>query len=274
MAKKKTARISELNAGENNASKKPHKKETITPKKHVKDMNETHKKLMLKDMDKELRPREKFKKLGVAELEDYELLAIMLRTGIKGESVLDFARSILNEFKTLEDLYDAHYDQLIKIKGIGPAKACELLSGFELAKKALKYKAKKEVERIKQKSVTSPDNIVPLIRSQITDYKKEHFFVINFDVRNRYLDIETISVGTLNTSLVHPRETFKGAIKKHAHSVMVAHNHPSGDLNPSQEDINITKRLKESGKILGIELLDHIIITEDSYFSFKSENYL
>jgi DNA repair protein RadC len=274
MAKKKKAKILELNSGEVNAPEKSLKKKSGAASNSRSTGKETPKKLMLKDMDKELRPREKFKKLGVSELEDYELLAIMLRTGIKGLSVLDFSRSILAEFKTLEDLYDATYGDLIKIKGIGPAKACELLSGFELAKKALKYRAKKEVERVKQKSVTSPDNIIPLLRSQITDYKKEHFFVINFDVRNRYLDIETISVGTLNTSLVHPRETFKGAIKRHAHSVMVAHNHPSGDLNPSQEDINITKRLKESGKILGIELLDHIIITEDSYFSFKSENYL
>jgi DNA repair protein RadC len=274
MAKKKKAKILELISGEIFALEKSREKKSLRALKSRKKGKATPDKLMLKDIDKELRPREKFKKLGVSELEDYELLAIMLRTGIKGLSVLDFSRSILSEFKTLEDLYDATYDDLIKIKGIGPAKACELLSGFELAKKALKYRAKKEAGRIKQKSVTSPDNIVPLIRSQITDYKKEHFFVINFDVRNRYLDIETISVGTLNTSLVHPRETFKGAIKKHAHSVMVAHNHPSGDLNPSQEDINITKRLKESGKILGIELLDHIIITEDSYFSFKSENYL
>jgi DNA repair protein RadC len=160
-----------------------------------------------------------------------------------------------------------NYQEISKIKGIGSAKACEILASFELTKRAL------EIE----------DGILPKINSakeavaqlqELRKMKKEHFVALYLNARNELVYKETVSIGILNASLIHPREVFKPAIDKLAVSVIIAHNHPSGDTKPSEDDIEITKRLKKAGEILGVEVLDHIIITENSCFSFESEKLI
>lgn len=232
------------------------------------------KKHSVKDMPKYDRPREKMLTRGTSEMDDYELLAILLRTGTKEEPVMVLAQNLINRFGNLEKLFDASLQDLMKHKGIGMAKACEIVSCITLAKRYRQERENNENIRLNRKPITEASVAVDFIREMIEDYSKEQFFVMNLDIRNRIIDVEQISKGTLTASLVHPRETFESAIRKHAASIMVAHNHPSGDLQPSEEDIRITRRLKDAGNILGITLLDHIIITKLKYNSLKEMGIL
>lgn len=229
----------------------------------------TEKKFSVKEMPAHEKPREKLSTKGTSGMSDYELLAILLRTGTKEQNVLDFSRSLLWHFGSLEKLFDASIQDLMKIKGIGLAKGAELISCITLAKRYRKEREMNEKLRMQREAITDASLAAEHIRELITDYSKEQFFVLNLDVRNRVIDVDRISEGTLTASLVHPRETFESAIRKHSASIMVAHNHPSGDTQPSEEDIRITRRLKDAGNILGIQLLDHIIITKHKYSSLK-----
>jgi DNA repair protein RadC len=220
----------------------------------------------IKDLARHQMPREKLIERGVENLKDFELLAILLRTGRKGKTVLEVSREILKKYP-IKKLLKLNYQEISKIKGIGSAKACEILASFELTKRAL------EIE----------DGILPKINSakeavaqlqELRKMKKEHFVALYLNARNELVYKETVSIGILNASLIHPREVFKPAIDKLAVSVIIAHNHPSGDTKPSEDDIEITKRLKKAGEILGVEVLDHIIITENSCFSFESEKLI
>jgi DNA repair protein RadC len=220
----------------------------------------------IKDLARHQMPREKLIERGAENLKDFELLAILLRTGRKGKTVLEVSREILKKYP-IKKLLKLNYQEISKIKGIGSAKACEILASFELTKRAL------EVE----------DGILPKINSakeavaqlqELRKMKKEHFVALYLNARNELVCKETVSIGILNASLIHPREVFKPAIDKLAVSVIIAHNHPSGDVKPSEDDIEITKRLKKAGEILGVEVLDHIIITENSCFSFESEKLI
>ena len=233
------------------------------------EVSESEKKSSVKDLPKHEKPREKLLTKGTSAMSDFELLAIMLRTGIKNHNVLEFSQRLLSHFGSLEKLFEASLQDLMEIKGIGLAKGAELISCITLAKRYRKEKDKNEILRLESKPIQEASAAVTLIRDRITDYSKEQFFIMNLDVRNRIIDLERISEGTLTASLVHPRETFASAIRKHAASVMVAHNHPSGDTQPSEEDIRITRRLKDAGNIIGIQLLDHIIITEHKHCSLK-----
>ncbi|MBI5403740.1 MAG: DNA repair protein RadC [Ignavibacteriae bacterium] len=225
------------------------------------------------DLPKSERPRERLKNLGADKISSQELLAVILGKGIKGESVLVTVQKLIQHFGNLQNILEASVDDLMKVRGIGFAKACQLIASFELSKRLLKENIEAEKERVKKNAITSPSEIVKFIQSEIDDYSKEHFFVISFDVRNRILGIDKTSKGTLSASLVHPRETFESAIRRHAAQIIVAHNHPSGDCEPSEDDIRITKRLYEAGKIMGIELLDHIVVTKDNYTSLKDKNF-
>ncbi|MFA7361390.1 MAG: DNA repair protein RadC [Candidatus Kapaibacterium sp.] len=233
------------------------------------DSLNTEKKFSVKEMPAHEKPREKLLTKGTNGMSDYELLAIILRTGIKGHNVLDFSQKLLMHFGSLEKLFDASLQDLMEIKGIGLAKGSEIVSCITLAKRFRKERELNENLRLQRESINDASAAVDHIREMITDYSKEQFFVLNLDVRNRIIDVDRISEGTLTASLVHPRETFESAIRKHSASIMVAHNHPSGDLQPSEEDIRITRRLKDAGNILGIQLLDHIIITKQKYSSLK-----
>ncbi|MCX6164669.1 MAG: DNA repair protein RadC [Ignavibacteriae bacterium] len=226
----------------------------------------------VRDLPKSERPREKLRDKGVANISNSELLAIIIGKGVKGESVLVTVQKLILHFGGLQNILEASLDDLMKIRGIGFAKACQLIASFELSKRLLKENIEFEKERVKKNAITKPEEIVKYIKTEIEDYSKEHFFVVSFDVRNRVIGIDKTSKGTLSASLVHPRETFESAIRRHAAQIIVAHNHPSGDTEPSEDDIRITKRLYEAGKIMGIELLDHIIITKDGYCSLKDKN--
>ena len=226
----------------------------------------------VRDLPKSDRPRERLKNIGADKISSSELLAVILGKGIKGESVLVTVQNLIQHFGNLQNIFEASLDDLMKVRGIGFAKACQLIASFELSKRLLKENIENEKERVRKNAITTPSEIVKIIQPEIEDYSKEHFLVISFDVRNRIIGIDKTSKGTLSASLVHPRETFESAIRRHAAQIIVAHNHPSGDCEPSEDDIRITKRLYEAGKIMGIELIDHIIITKENYCSLKDKN--
>ena len=222
--------------------------------------------LTIRDLPRIERPREKLLKYGAGRLSEAELLAILLGTGRKGESVLLVARKLLKA-APFEKLPCLTPDEFCQISGIGPAKACELLASIELGKRLFQNK------KVIISQLLKPQDVFDSLKD-ISLSKKEHFLVFFLDSCNQQIHREIISVGTINASLVHPREVFEPAIKHLAVQVILAHNHPSGDLEPSEEDLTVNKRLVEAGKLLGIEVLDHIIVTKDSFSSFKEKGLL
>ncbi len=220
--------------------------------------------MKIQDLPKVERPREKLIKYGPEKLSNSELLAILLRSGKKGENVIELANKILKKFGSSK-LSNLKFEDLKNYSGLGPAKACEIVACFELGKRLLKDK--------KAVLILSPEEIWRELKD-IRAHKKEHFVVFYLNTRNQIIEKEIISFGTLNANLVHPREVFEPAIKNSAAQIIVAHNHPSGDAEPSEDDIEITKRLTESGKILGIEIIDHIIISQNGFLSFKERKLL
>ncbi len=218
------------------------------------------------DLPHSERPRERLKRLGAEALSLQELLAIILERGSTNKSVLNIAQELLTRFGNIKALSQATVEQLIEIKGIGLAKAIQIKACFELAKRQELI-----TDKYSDYYVENPKQAVEVIRKELKDKAKEHFKLILLNTRNKVIDVVNVSVGTLNASLVHPREVFKEAITHNSASAILVHNHPSGDPEPSDDDIKMTKRLKESGNILGIEVIDHIIIGKDSYYSFKEK---
>ncbi len=227
-------------------------------------MTEEKRKYKIKDLPKVDRPREKLIKYGPEKLSNSELLAILLRSGTKNENVINLASKILKKFNK-EKLPNLAYDDLKNFSGLGPAKGCEIVACFELGKRFLKEK--------KTRIYLKPEEVWQELKD-IRDHKKEHFIVFYLDTRSQEIKREVISIGLLNANLVHPREVFEPAIKNLAAQIILAHNHPSGDPEPSEDDLEVTKRLVEAGKILGIEVIDHIIVTKDKFFSFKEKKLL
>jgi DNA repair protein RadC len=216
----------------------------------------------IKDIPKVDRPRERMIKYGPDKLMDEELLALVLGSGIKGVNVKTLAKRILKKYKnTLETVT---VKEFAKEKGLGEAKASQVVAVLELGKRVFAGK--------KAKLVLSPKDVWERCED-FRGSKREHFAVFFLDSRNQAIKKEIISIGTLNASLVHPREVFESAIKTNTASIILVHNHPSGDTGPSNEDIKLTKRIAEAGKLLGIEVLDHIIITTDGHLSMKEEGY-
>ena len=218
----------------------------------------------IKDLPKIERPREKLIQYGPSHLSNSELLAIILRSGKKGENVIDLANKILKKYKA-EHLPSMSFNELKAFPGLGPAKACEILACFELGKRLLKGKV--------ACLYLNPEDIWKELKD-IREHKKEHFVIFYLDSRNQVIRREVISVGSLNANLVHPREVFEPAVKNLAAQVILAHNHPSGDPEPSEDDLELNKRLVEAGKILGIEVIDHIVIGKNGYLSFKEKGLL
>ncbi len=219
------------------------------------------------DVPKEYRPREKLLKYGSDFLTDEELLAIILGTGSKGEDVLELSKRILNNIGGIHGLLSCSVEEFMAIKGVKAAKATQILSACEIYKRLSK-------PRDKRLKIRKPSDIVLLIMPDIIFINQEVFIVITLNSKNNVLSKREIFKGSLNSSLVHPREVFKEALKSSAASIIVCHNHPSGDPTPSKEDINVTKRIKECGNIMGIELLDHIIMGDNNYVSLKEKGYL
>jgi len=228
----------------------------------------TGKSFTVHDLPREERPRERLKRLGAEALSAQELLAVIISRGSPNKSVINIAQDLLTKFGNINAISQATIEQLTEIDGIGPARATQIKACFELGKR-------QELEpELKDLSIENPKDVVDYIRKDIKDKAKEHFKLISLDARNKIICISNISVGTLNASLVHPREVFEEAITHNSASVILVHNHPSGDPEPSDDDLKMTKRLKESGNILGIEVLDHIIIGKNNYYSFKDKKFI
>ncbi|MZQ85905.1 DNA repair protein RadC [Paenibacillus sp. 5J-6] len=224
--------------------------------------------LMLREVPTEERPRERMLQYGAGALSHAELLAIILRTGTVSESAVRLASRILSESGGLRSLVDMSKDQLTQIKGIGDAKALQILAGIELGRRIAKSTFS---ERI---TIRSPKDIANLMSEELRYLQKEHFVCLFLNTKNHVLAQETLSMGSLNASIVHPREVFRAAIKRSSASIVCVHNHPSGDPTPSPEDIQLTHRLVEAGTIIGIEVLDHVIIGDQRFISLKEEGFM
>ena len=220
--------------------------------------------MKIKDLPKIDRPREKLEKYGPERLSDSELLAILLRTGIEGVNVVELSSKILKKFSG-DGLPKTTVKELKNTFGLGAAKACEIVACFELGRRLLQNK---------QSILILEPKVVWEELKDLRDHKKEHFIVFYLDSRSQEIKREIVSVGSLNANLIHPREVFEPAVRNLAAQIIIAHNHPSGNTEPSKEDLGITQKLVESGKILGIEILDHIIVAKNSFLSFKEENLI
>ena len=211
----------------------------------------------IKNLPKHEQPREKLIEKGPMNLRDVELMAILLGTGRIGKNVLEVAAEILKKHP-MKKLISLNYKELSEIKGIGPGKACSLLAAMELTKRAL------DVEDNNLPAINNAKDAMAQLQ-ELRTAKKEHFVVLYLNARNQLVHKETISIGTLNASLVHPREVFKPAIDCLASNIILAHNHPSGDVEASEEDIELTRRIKRAGDIIGIEVIQHIVISNNNY---------
>jgi DNA repair protein RadC len=219
--------------------------------------------MRIKDISLDNRPRERLQKHGTAVLSDAELLAIVLRSGTAQENVIDMSNRLISRHG-LNKLSDLSLKELQEIKGIGPAKATQILALFELNRRC-------NISKLDKKQIESAKDIFDIFHEKLKDEKKEKFIAIHLDSKYNIIKEEVISIGTLDASIVQPREVFKGAIKESAHAIILVHNHPSGDPTPSKEDIEVTRQIMKASEVLDIELLDHIIIGENNYFSFKEQ---
>ncbi|MFA1711770.1 DNA repair protein RadC [Peribacillus frigoritolerans] len=224
--------------------------------------------MLIRDYPKEERPRERFLQDGPQSLSNQELLALLLRTGSREESVLQLSGRLINSFKGLRLLKEASVEELIMIKGIGEAKAIQILASVELGRRI------NNLNDQDRYVIRSPEDGANYCMEEMRFLSQEHFVCLYLNTKNQVLQKTTVFIGSLNASIVHPREVFKEAFKRSAASIICLHNHPSGDPSPSREDIEVTKRLVECGKIIGIEVLDHIIIGEHKYVSLKEKGYL
>jgi DNA repair protein RadC len=228
----------------------------------------TPKKLLtIKDLPLEERPREKMRELGAAKMSNVELLAIIFRTGYREETAIHLAERVLAKAGGLRNLPDFTLEELQEIKGIGLAKAVQLKAALELGRRMA---ASLRPERV---PINSPQEVASFLMEEMRYYHKEYFKIILLNTKNQIISVEDISVGSLNSSIVHPREIFNLAVKKSAAALILVHNHPSGDTQPSREDLEVTNRLAEAGKILGINVLDHIIVGEGKYLSLKEKGF-
>lgn len=219
--------------------------------------------MRIKDISKENRPRERLEKQGAATLSDAELLAVILKTGSKEENVIDMSNRLISKYG-VSKLSSCSLKELQEINGIGKAKASQILALFEFNKR-------NNFAKQNGKPIKSAKDVYDYCYSKLNGADKEHFMILHLDTRNRVIKDEIISVGTLNSSLIHPREVFKSAIKESANAVILVHNHPSGDTEPSEEDEEITKRLFDAGELLNIKVLDHVIIGNQKFYSFTEK---
>lgn len=211
------------------------------------------------------RPRERLERLGVESLSEEELLALVLRTGWAGEDVLALAGRTLRTFP--EGPARAGFARLRGLKGLGDASAAAVLAAYELGRRAAGARDTRPV-------LDSPERVVHQVPSEVREGRKERFVAFYLNARSQLLYSEVVSVGTLSASLVHPREVFAPALEHAAAAIVVAHNHPSGDTTPSAEDKDATRRLCRAGELMGIPVLDHLIVAESGFYSFKENGLL
>lgn len=223
-------------------------------------LNQTN---LLAEMPVQSRPRERLEQYGEKALSNHELLAILLRTGVKGTNVISVALNILNTFDDLYYLKHVSLEELIMISGVGKTKAIELKAAIELGIRIA------QAPQIKTGQITSSRQIGEMMSAEMGDLQQEHVIVLFLNTKNEIIKKETIFKGGLSSSVAHPREIFKGAVRYSAAKIVVVHNHPSGCPNPSEADIVFTKRVAECGDLMGVELLDHIIVGQNDYASLK-----
>jgi len=225
--------------------------------------------MIIRELPENERPREKMSRLGRAQLTNSELLALLLGTGSQGQSSINLAEQLLSmDCDGLLHLTSCSLEELSSIKGIGPAKACKLLAAIELGKRLA------TMPRTERTKIESTDDVVRMFMEEMRYHKKEYFNVLLLNAKGGILSVQTVAIGDLSSSIVHPREAFSEAVKRSAAAVIFIHNHPSGNPKPSPQDIDVTKRLCETGKILGIHVLDHIIIGDGTYISMKEKRII
>jgi DNA repair protein RadC len=223
---------------------------------------------LLRDVPNDERPRERMQQFGAQALSNAELLAILLRTGTYSESAVRLAQKVLIEAGSLRNLVDMSTDQLMTIKGIGSAKAMQIKASVELGRRLARTSLSDTV------TIRSPQDVSDYLAEDLRYLQKEHFVCLFLNTKNHVIAQETLSMGSLNASIVHPREVFRAAIKRSSASIICVHNHPSGDPTPSPEDIQMTARLVEAGQIIGIEVLDHIILGDQNFVSLKEKGFM
>ena len=221
----------------------------------------------IKQLPPELRPRERLLEAGPSALSDGELLGLLVGIGSREKTAVELAGEVISEADGLHGLYDVSVHELTQINGIGEAKACKILAAVELGRRI------GQVRNPGRPVISSPADVERLLRGRIANLDRENFVVVLLNTKNEVIETSTVSIGTLGASLVHPREVFKPAVRASAASVILAHNHPSGKVEPSQEDREVTSRLGEAADILGIGMLDHVIVG-DGYFSMKEHGML
>jgi DNA repair protein RadC len=215
---------------------------------------------LIKDLPSQERPRERLENFGAKALSTYELLAIILRVGNKGQSVIDLAKRLVQELNQLSDLRTITLDELQSVKGIGKTKAITVLAAIELGERVLKQ----ELDKI---PIYSPNDVYELLKYDLQGLKQEVLMALYLDLKSNLITKKVIFKGSLNQSLIHPREIFKYAVKFSAYNLILVHNHPSGDPTPSNQDIEVTEIIKKAGDILQIKVIDHVIIGGNSYTS-------
>lgn len=216
----------------------------------------------LRDLPSEDRPRERLQQVGADNLSQQEILALVIEKGQSGRNVLQLAQELLSQFGSLADLKQASLKELQMVKGIGFATACKLKAAFCLGEKALNPAS------INGQKIINSQAVYQYLKRKYGPAKKEYCLLMTINTRQCLINLHTISIGTLNASLVHPREVFKPAIKDSAAGIILVHNHPSGDLKPSANDDQITEKIKHAAELIKIDLIDHLIITDSNYFSY------
>ena len=225
-------------------------------------MNEQVRTYRITDFAESERPRERLARLGPKSLSNAELLAILLRTGVRGENAIQVAQRLLNTFSGVTGLHRTAFDEVCNQHGVGSAKAATIKAALELG-----YRMKQE--SVERGSIHSPEEAAHLILHEMSALEQEELWVILLDTRNHFLSTEAIYRGSLNSSQVRVGEIFKLAIRRNAASIIVAHNHPSGDPTPSPDDIAVTRAIVEAGKLMDIDVLDHVVIGSGDFVSLK-----
>lgn len=223
---------------------------------------------LLRDIPEAERPRERMMQFGASSLNNSELLAVLLRTGTVSESAIHLAQRLLNETSGLRNLMSMTIEELVKIKGIGTAKALQIKAGIELGKRIARSSFGERM------TIRSPEDVSQYIAGELRYEQKEKFLCIFLNTKNHVIGHEVLSVGSLNATIVHPREVFRAAIQRSSSAIICVHNHPSGDPTPSHEDVEMTRRLTDCGAMIGIDVLDHVVIGDQTFVSLKEQGLM